>query len=169
MIGSKKHTGRVVCLAAVGVLMLASGACAAPPKAPYVPQETRVVLLPIVGGKGIADETLGSARISLGRQFVGHGFKVVPAAAAAAALDSVKLTLTPQAPPTPEALTKIGAATNARLVVFVAVAPAGVKVWVWDTKTRAFAADGSGGAGTAQAAVKAALAGFFKPYAAYDC
>ncbi len=150
-------------------LMLAIGAYAAPPKAPYVPQETRVALLPVVGGNGIADEALDSARVSLGRQFVGHGFKVVPAPAVTAALDSLKVTLTPQAPPTPEALTKMGAAVSARLVVFVTVTPTGVKVWVWDTKTRAFAVDGIGSAGTAQVAVKVALAEFFKPYAAYDC
>ena len=148
-------------------LMLAIGAYAAPPKAPYVPQETRVVVLPVIGVKGMADEATSSARVSLGRQFVGHGFKVVPAPAVTAALDSLKMTA--QILPTPEALTKIGAATNARLVVFVVVTPTGVKVWVWDTKTRAFAVNGLGSAGTAQAAVESALAGFFKPYAAYDC
>lgn len=151
-------------------LLLTVGAYAAS-TAPYVPQETRVVLLPVVGstsGKA-ADEAVSSARVSLGRQFVGHGFKVV-AAPAVAALDSFKVTMTAQEPPSPEALTKIGAAVKARLVVFVTVTQAGVKVWVWDTKTRAFAVDGKvGNAGTAQAAVKAALAEFFKPYDAYDC
>ena len=147
------------------------GASAAPAsKAPYVPQETRVALLPVVGGKGAADDTVSSARVSLGRQFVGHGFKVVPTPATLAALDSLKLTLTPQAPPSPEALAKMGAATNARLVVFVVVTPTGVKVWVRDTKTQTFVVDGKEGrAGTAPAAVEAALAEFFKPYAAYDC
>ena len=145
-------------LLTVVCFLLTVGAHAAP-TAPYVPQETRVALLP----------TTGSARVSLGRQFVGHGFKVVPAPATLAALESLKLTLTPQAPP-PEALTKIGTATNARLVVFVVVTPTGVKVWVRDTKTQTFVVDGKEGrAGTAPAAVEAALAEFFKPYAAYDC
>ncbi len=157
-------------LLTVMCLMLAVGACAAP-TAPYVPQETRVALLPVVGSTSgnLADEAVSSARVSLGRQFVGRGFKVVPAPAVMAALDSLKMTLTPQAPPTPEALTKIGAAVNARLVVFAVVTPTGVKVWVWDTKTRAFVVDGIGSVGTPQAAVKAALAEFLRPYDAYDC
>lgn len=152
-------------------LMLAVGTYAAP-TAPYVPQETRVALLPVVGSVSgnLADEAVSSARISLGRQFVGHGFKVVPAPAVTAALDSLKVTLTPQAPPSPEALTKIGAAVNARLVVFVVVTPTGVKVWVRDTKTQMFVVDGKvSNTGAARAAVEAALAEFLKPYDAYDC
>ncbi len=151
--------------------LLAVGAYAAP-TAPYVPQETRVALLPVVGGASgkEADEALSSARVSLGRQFVGHGFKVVPAPAVTAALDSLKVTLTPPAPPSPEALAKIGAAVSARLVVFVVVSPTGVKIWVQDTKTQTFVVDGkAGSAGTAQAAVEAALTEFFKPYEFYDC
>jgi len=153
-------------------LLFAVGAFAAAPTAPYVPQETRVALLPVVGSRSgnAADDAVSSARVSLGRQFVGHGFKVVAAPAVTAALDSLKVTLTPQAPPTAEVLTKMGAAVKARLVLFVTVTQAGVKVWVWDTKTRAFVVDGKAGEGTAaRAAVEAALAEFFKPYEAYDC
>ena len=153
---------RLFLLTALCFLLTVGAYAAAPPayKAPYVPKETRVALLPVVG----------SARVSLGRLFVGHGFKVVPTPAVTAALDSLKVTLTPQAPPSVEALTKIGAATHARLVVFVAITPAGVKVWVRDTKTQTFVLNGKEGrAGTAPAAVEAALAEFFKPYDAYDC
>lgn len=154
-------------------LLLTVGAYAEAPRPPYVPQETRVALLPVVdttGDKTPNVEVVSSARVSLGRQFVGHGFKVVPAPAVTAALDSLKVTLTPQAPPSPEALTKIGAAVNARLVVFVVVTPTGVKIWVRDTKTQTFVVDGKvGNAGAARAAVEVALAEFFKPYDAYDC
>ncbi len=160
-------------------LLLTVGVYAAPPapKAPYVPQETRVALLPVVSAPSGDGAAISSARVSLGRQFVGHGFKVVAASEVTAALDSLKLTLTPPEPPTAEALTKIGAAVNARLVVFVVVTPAerhaDAKVWVWDTKTRAFVVDGKAswgaGAGAVRQAVNVGLAEFFKPYEAYDC
>lgn len=171
---------------AASSLLLTGGAHAAAPspaKAPYVPQETRVALLPVVdatGGKAPNDAAVNSARVSLGRQIVGRGFKVVPAPAVTAALSSLKLTLTDQTPRTPEALLNIGAAVQARLVVFVVVTqadtPAGVKVWVLDTKTHTFILDGKAGSSKSEdadeavsEAVEAALADFLKPYEEYDC
>ena len=161
-------------------LMFAVGAHAAP-SAPYVPEQTRVAILPVVDATGdnTADAAaLNSARVSLGRQIVGRGFKVVPAPMVTAALGSLKLT--DQTPRTPEALSKIGDATHARLVVFVVVTQAGthaaVKAWVLDTKTHAYAVDGKVGSGTgadaaeaARNAVEAALTTFLKPYELYDC
>ena len=174
---------RLFLLAAASLLLIvfAGVAHAAAPLPPYVPEQTRVAILPVVdatGGKAPNDEAVTSARVSLGRQIVGRGFKVVPAPMVTAALGSLKLT--DQTPRTPEALSKIGDATHARLVVFVVVTHAGthaaVKAWVLDTKTHAYAVDGKVGSGTgadaaeaARNAVEAALTTFLKPYELYDC
>lgn len=176
---------RLFMLAAVTVLFtfFMVGARANAPKLPYVPEQTRVAILPVVNATGDAaanDDAVTNARVSLGRQIVGRGFKGVPTPAVTAALNSLKLTLTDQTPRTPEALTKIGDATQARLVVFVVVTQAGrhatVKAWVLDTKTHTFVLDGKVGVGegkdaadSARDAVEAAMAEFLKPYELYDC
>ena len=176
---------RLFLLAAATLLLtiFMGGARADAPKPPYVPEQTRVVLLPVVdatGDKAPNDQAVSSARVSVGRQIVGRGFKVVPAPTVAAALDSLKLTLTDQTPRMPEALSKIGDATHARLVVFVMLTHAGkhaaVTAWVLDTKTHTYTVNGKVGNGTgadaveaARNAVETALAEFLKPYELYDC
>lgn len=176
---------RLFLLAAVCLRLISFpvGAHADAPKAPYVPEQTRVALLPVVNAstaKTPSDAAVTSARISLGRQIVGRGFKVVPTATVTAALDSLKLTLMDQTPRTPEALSKVGDATHARLVVFVLVTQTGthaaVTAWVLDTKTHTYCVNGKVGSGqgadaaeAARNAVEAALAEFLKPYELYDC